>query len=158
MSASLMSKLFAFVGHWFFEKPSQKLDYDGHISALTSSGEQLVNVIRAARDDQHNRTLVRHIIGIENWSQVRLRELLGAAPFREEYDNYQPPAHHSLAELANLMAHTRQLTCVIVRDLQHAQISLSQQVQHNQFGAMSAGGWLVYMRSHGMIESKKLHK
>lgn len=158
MTTSLTQKLLAFAGYLFFERPGQKLDYDGHVAALHTSGNQLVTTIRGAQDDAHNRTIVRHIIGIEHWSQVRLRELLGAPPFREEYDKYKPPTHHTIAELADIMATTRQQTGEIARTLHHERIALTQTVVHNQFGAMSAAAWLTYMRSHAMIESKKLHK
>ena len=158
MATSLTQKLLAFAGYMFFERPGQKLDYDGHIAALDTSGNQLVATIRGAQDDEPNRTIVRHIIGIEHWSQVRLRELLGAPPFREEYDKYQPPPQHTIAELADIMATTRQQTCAIARTLHHEQIALTETVTHNQFGAMSAAAWLMYMRSHAMLESKKLHK
>jgi hypothetical protein len=84
--------------------------------------------------------------------------LLGATPFREEYDNYQPPAHHTVAELADIMQQTRAQSCAIVQQLADANIDLQQRVSHNQFGTLTASGWLVYIRSHATIESKKLHK
>jgi hypothetical protein len=158
MSSPLLDSVFAFAARLFFEKPGQKLNYDTHIAKLRESGDSLVAQFRTARDDQHNRALLRHIIGIEHWSQVRLREFLGAAPFREEYDKYQPSVQHTVSELAEIMHQTRQQSCTIVQQLADAGIDLQQHVTHNQFGPLSASGWLVYIRSHATIESKKLHK
>ncbi|MBM4413450.1 MAG: DinB family protein [Chloroflexi bacterium] len=158
MASSLLTRLFAVAGQFFFERPSKSLDYDAHMNALRDSGELLVAQMRNARDDQSNRAVIGHIIGIEHWAQARLRELLGAAPFREEYDAYKPPAHHTVSELAEIMMQTRQQTCAMVAHLATDRIALSQRVTHNQFGPLSAGGWLVYIRTHGILESKKLHK
>lgn len=155
---SFVGRVFTVAAQLFFEKPGRSIDHAAHITGLQTSGDALVTQFRHARDDQHNRTVMRHIIGIEHWSQARLRELLGAAPFREEYDNYQPPAHHTVAELADIMQQTRAQSCAIVQQLADANIDLQQRVSHNQFGTLTASGWLVYIRSHATIESKKLHK
>ena len=156
--ASFTDRLLGFAAQLFFERPGRTLDYTAHINGLRESGDALVTRFRTARDDQHNRTLLRHIIGIEHWAQARLRELLGAAPFREEYDKYQPSAQLTVSELAQVMQQTRQQSCAIAQQLADAQIDLQQRVTHNQFGPLSASGWLVYIRSHAAIESKKLHK
>lgn len=158
MSPSFVDRVFTFAAQLFFERPGRTLDYTSHINGLRESGDALVTQFRTARDDQHNRAVLRHIIGIEHWSQARLRELLGAAPFREEYDKYKPSAHHSVSELAEIMQQTRQQSCAVVQQLADANIDLQQRVVHNQFGPLSASGWLVYVRSHAVIESKKLRK
>jgi hypothetical protein len=158
MSSSFSQRVLAFAAYLFFEKPSQKLDHHGHDVALQQSGATLVAQMRTVRDDAHNRAVLRHVIGIEHWAQVRLRELLGAAPFREEYDKYKPPAHHTVAELADIMHHTRQQTCRIVYQLADEHITLDRRVAHNQFGPLSAGGWLAYIKLHAELECKKLHK
>lgn len=155
---SFTDRVLGFAAQLFFERPGRTLDYAAHINGLRESGDTLVTLFRTARDDQHNRTLLRHIIGIEHWAQARLRELLGAAPFREEYDKYQPSAQLTVSELAQVMHQTRQQSCAIAQQLADAQIDLQQRVTHNQFGPLSASGWLVYIRSHAVIESKKLHK
>lgn len=158
MASSFVDRIFGFAAHVFFERPGRTLDYTAHVNGLRTSGEMLVTQFRTARDNQHNRTLIRHIIGIEHWAQARLRELLGAAPFREEYDKYQPSAQLTVSELAHVMQQTRQQSCAIVQQLADAHIDLNQRITHNQFGPLSASGWLVYIRSHAVIESKKLHK
>jgi hypothetical protein len=158
MPSSFMDRLFGFAAHLLFERPGRTLDYAAHITDLRESGDTLVTRFRTARDDQHNRTLLRHIIGIEHWAQARLRELLGAAPFREEYDKYQPSAQLTVSELAQVLQQTRQQSCAITQQLADAHVDLQQRVTHNQFGPLSVSGWLVYIRSHGMLESKKLHK
>jgi hypothetical protein len=155
---SFVDRVFTFAAQLFFEKPGRTLDYTAHITGLRTSGDALVTQFRHARDDQHNRALIRHIVGIEHWSQARLRELLGAAPFREEYDKYQPSAQHTVSELADIMQQTRAQSCAIVQQLADANIDLQQRITHNQFGPLTASGWLVYIRSHATIESKKLHK
>jgi hypothetical protein len=156
--SSFLDNVFAFAAQLLFERPGRTLDYNAHITGLRESGDTLVALFRTARDDQHNRTLLRHIIGIEHWSQARLRELLGAAPFREEYDKYQPSAQLTVSELAQVMQQTRQQSCAIVQQLADAHVELHQCIVHNQFGPLSVSGWLVYIRSHATIESKKLHK
>lgn len=156
--SSFANRIFAVAAYFFFEKPGRALDYNSHLTGLRSSSETLVATCRNARDDQHNRALLRHIIGIEHWAQARLRELLGAPPFREEYDKYQPPAQHTVSELAEIFHQTRARSCAIVQQLADERVDLQQRVAHNQFGPLSASGWLVYIRSHATIESKKLYK
>ena len=156
--SSFTDRVLGFAAQLFFERPGRTLDYTAHINGLRESGDTLVALFRTARDDQHNRTLLRHIIGIEHWAQARLRELLGAAPFREEYDKYKPATQLTVSELVQIMHQTRQQSCAIAQQLADAHIDLNQRVTHNQFGPLSASGWLVYIRSHATIESKKLHK
>lgn len=158
MPSSFADRIFGVAAQLFFERPGRTIDYTAHITGLQESGDALVARFRTARDDQHNRTLLRHIIGIEHWAQARLRELLGAAPFREEYDKYQPSTQLTVSELAQVMQQTRQESCAIVQQLADAHVDLNQRIMHNQFGPLSASGWLVYIRSHATIESKKLHK
>lgn len=158
MPSSFTNRVLGFAAYLLFERPGRALDYAAHINGLRESGDTLVTLFQTARDDQHNRTLLRHIIGIEHWAQARLRELLGAAPFREEYDTYRPSAQLTVSELAQVMQQTRQQSCAIAQQLADADVDLQQRVTHNQFGPLSASGWLVYIRSHATLESKKLHK
>lgn len=158
MASSLFDSAFAFIGRSFFEISAKKHDYETHLTALRISGDTIVTQFRTARDNPHNRALLRHIIGIEQWAQVRLRELLGAAPFHEEYDKYQPNAHITVSELAEIMHQTRNQSCTLVQELADAHVDLHQRVTHNQLGLLSASGWLVYIRLHAAIESKKYQK
>jgi hypothetical protein len=99
---------------------------------------------------------VRHITGIERWSQNRLRCFLGTAYARDEYDSYQPGPALDLSGQIAAFQETRQETLALARQLQEAGVPDTATVAHNDFGPLTARGWLSYMTTHASRESTKI--
>ncbi len=123
---------------------------------LAASQQTMVDSIQAASDTEKNQSVVRHLIGIERWSQSRLRVFLGGELVMDEYDGYQPAADLDMAALADQFVETRQATVGLAQELSDAGITDDQTVPHNDMGDVSARTWLAYIRGHGQQEAKRL--
>jgi hypothetical protein len=100
--------------------------------------------------------VLRHLTGIERWGQRRLQILLGAAPIQDDYDGYQPNADLDLAGQLAAFAQTRAATLKLVDQLKEAGVSDTQKADHNDYGQLSARGWLRYLDLHASLESKQI--
>jgi hypothetical protein len=81
--------------------------------------------------------------------------LLGAPPIHDEYDDYQPSANLTLAEQREFFRQTRTDTLALVDQLQAAGVGDDATAPHNDYGALTARGWLRYLDIHANLESKK---
>ncbi len=100
--------------------------------------------------------MARHIIGIERWSQSRLRLFLGGELVMDEYDTYQPAADLDMAALTEQFVETRRVTVELAQKISDAGVTDDQTVLHNDMGDVSARTWLAYIRGHAQQESKRL--
>ncbi|MGL4650942.1 MAG: DinB family protein, partial [Caldilineaceae bacterium] len=98
----------------------------------------------------------RHVIGIERWAQSRLRVLLGEPLRQDECDGYMPEASLGVAQLREVMRSTRSETVALARSLAAADVSLEATVPHNDFGPLTARGWLAYVNDHGTREAMRI--
>ncbi len=105
-----------------------------------------------AGDSPTNRKQLRHIIGIERWAARRLSVALGQPAVSDEYDGYQPDAAASWADLQADFSATRAESVRLAEQLV-AQGRGGEKVRHNQFGPLSVGAWVYYMRTHAARES-----
>ncbi len=140
------------------ERPASRRTFDELSSQLESSKAKLNERLANVNDTSANRTLLRHIIGIERWGQRRLRVALGETPVLDEYDDYQPSADLSWADLRNALSTTRQETVTLARQLGASSVDSSLKVRHNDFGPLSLRGWLRYLNTHANIESQRFKK
>ena len=122
---------------------------------LAASQQTMVDSIQAASDTEKNQSVARHFIGIERWSQSRLRVFLGGELVMDEYDAYQPTADLDMAALADQFVETRQETVGLAQELCDAGITDDQTVPHNDMGDVSARTWLAYIRGHAQQEAKR---
>jgi hypothetical protein len=136
----------------FFERPAWRRGYAQMIARLEESGQKLSARAARASDSQLSRRQIRHIIGIERWGQRRLGTFLGEPPTLDEYDDYRPPAEQSWAEYQEALRQTRAETVALARQLQAAQVD-DLKVAHNDFGDLSALGWLQYLLGHADREA-----
>lgn len=137
------------------ERPAKNKTKDDLITSLTESAQTVSQRLQSAPQTDKNHALATHIIGIERWSQQRLGAALGQdCDPAEEYDKYRPAKDTSWDELASLFGETRQRTLELAQALQAAQ--LDNKVTHNDFGDVSARGWLHYMDVHAKLESKRM--
>lgn len=81
------------------ERPAQKLSIPELAAQLEQSGKQLSERLLACTDTLPNRRQLCHLIGIERWSQRRLRIALGEPFLTEEYDHYRPSTERPWDEL-----------------------------------------------------------
>lgn len=151
----IKESVFHNVAGLLIERPAAGKTYDELAAKLEQAGAELERKAAAAKNTAGAQATMRHITGIERWSQSRLRVLLGEPFVRDEYDGYQPGATLDLAGQIAAFQETRAETVEIARQLQAAKVEPSAKVEHNDFGPISARGWLSYITTHANIESKK---
>ena len=138
------------------EGPGKKKSYAQWSADLETSGQAIDQRAAGSKDPIAAQKLLRHISGIERWGQSRLSVLLGAPFVRDEYNGYQPEKTLSLDEQRTFFRTTRVDTVVLARALEAAKIPDSTTVVHNDFGPLTARGWLRYLEMHARLEMKKL--
>jgi hypothetical protein len=134
------------------ERPAAKRSYAQLAAALERSNAKLQRRLAAARETPRNRKQLRHMVGIERWGQRRLRTALGEPLLMDEMDGYMPPEQTPVPDLAAALAAARAETVVLARQLDARGIPLDATVPHNQFGPLTARGWLVYLNAHANRE------
>ncbi|HSN75881.1 MAG TPA: hypothetical protein VL334_12465 [Anaerolineae bacterium] len=139
----------------FLERPFRNLSAEQMAERLELDGRTLERTFAAAKDSDHNRTLLSHISGIESWGQSRLQVALGAPLLMDEYDGYRPAREASWIELEDAFRNTRQQTVALARQLGPA-VEAGVYVPHNQFGPLTVRSWLRYLDMHATLEAKKL--
>jgi hypothetical protein len=140
----------------FIRRSAAKHSLEEWQTQLAASGEAVFGRFQASSDGEKQQKFGRHIIGIERWSQSRLRVFLGEPFVAEEYDNYAPETGLTASALGQLFNETRQETIALAQKLQEAGITDAQTVPHNQIGELNARGWLAYISGHADRESRRL--
>jgi len=148
--------IFHGVAGLIIERPAQNKSIEQWCGALAESGAAIEQRAAAAKDPLKARDVMRHITGIERWSQGRLRAFLGASYVRDEYDGYQPGAELDLEGQIAAFHEARAETVELAQQLQAAGSALPPTVEHNDFGPLSARGWLAYMDSHANREITRI--
>jgi hypothetical protein len=148
--------IFHTVANLIIERPAKGKTIDQWIMALEESGRTIEQRAGAGKNAANAQAVMRHITGIERWSQNRLRALLGSTFVRDEYDDFQPGANLDTAGQIAAFQETRQETIELARRLQTAQVPETATVAHNDFGPLTARGWLAYIDSHASRESTKI--
>jgi hypothetical protein len=128
------------------------------IAGLERAGSSVTARMDAATDSSYRRRVVSHIIGIERWGQRRLRVFLGEAPLDDEYDGYRPAPDTDWASLKAQFAETRAETVRLAREIERANVPLTQAAAHNGYGMLTPRGWLTYLRIHADLESQRLRR
>jgi len=152
MKASIMQTVAAA----FLEGPGKARSFDTWVTELEKSGAAIDQRMAKTKNSEFAGALLRHITGIERWGQNRLRVFLGAPFVRDEYEGYRPGKELGLDGQRAALRETRGETIELVRQLQQANVPDSATVAHNDFGPLSARGWLRYLNAHATLESQKL--
>jgi hypothetical protein len=147
----IKESLFHFAGRQFFERPARKHSVVEHAARLAASGDEVRERLAGAAPTPPNVARLRHIIGIERWGQRRLRAFLGEPPTADEHHPYKPTTTEWSALLAEF-ASARADTVALAGQL--TTTDPARTVAHNQFGPLSARGWLRYIHGHARTESK----
>lgn len=139
----------------FLEWPSRRKTLAQMAHTLAQSGNALSQQFDKLRDQERNRRVLSHIIGIERWGQSRLRVALGEAFVRDEYNGYRPARETDWVTLKQQFGETRAITVSLAHDLAKAGVT-SRKVLHNLYGELTPRGWLRYLNIHANMESKKM--
>ena len=149
-------RVFKTVAEWVVERPGRSKSYDEWKQQLNVSGAAIEARAAQSNSPDRARSVLRHLTGIERWGQRRLQILLGAAPIQDNYDGYQPDADLDLAGQLAAFAQTRAATLKLVDQLKEVGVSDTLKADHNDYGQLSARGWLRYLDLHASLESKKI--
>jgi hypothetical protein len=139
----------------FLEWPSRRRTMAQMAQTLAHSGKALSQQFEKLSNNDRNRQVLNHIIGIERWGQSRLRVALGEALVRDEYNGYRPARETDWVTLKQQFTETRAATVALVHDLDKAGV-VSRKVWHNRYGEITVKGWLRYLNIHANMESKKM--
>lgn len=151
---SLKTRLVHALGRRMFERPAQRLALAEHAAALRDSGETTLRTLGAQRPTPRHLAKLRHVIGIERWGQRRLRVLLGEPFVAEGHRPYLPPEDRSWEALLEEFRETREETVRLADSLRDR--TSAGRVAHDQFGELSARGWLRYLKGHAEFETRRL--
>lgn len=147
------------IKHWagraFIERTAGKCSLSELAARLEESGRQIEQRFAAAGDTPASREKLHHTVGIERWGQSRLRVALGEELHLDEYDGYRPAPDQGWAELLALFQRTRQETVGLAHQLEQAGAERAL-VSHNDWGDLSARGWLFYLNLHADLETRTL--
>lgn len=138
------------------ERPAAGKSYGEWRATLEKSGRAIDDRAASAKDPVAAQHLLRHVAGIERWGQSRLRVFLGAPFVRDEYDAYRPGEELSRDEQRAVFRATRAETIDLARQIEQAGVPATATVEHNQFGPLSARGWLRYLEMHASLEARRL--
>ena len=141
-------------GKLYFDKPALKRTLAEHASALSSSGEELVARLSASSGGAPWTARLRHVIGIERWGQARLRVFLGEPFVAGGHRPYLPPEDSSWEQLVREFSALRAETVAVAERIAAAEPTRA--VNHNQFGELTAHGWMRYLDGHAARELRRL--
>jgi hypothetical protein len=143
------------IGQTVFERGAGKglADFPAR---LETGGTKILARVDDVDDSDFNRRVLNHIIGIERWGQRRLKVALGEPFLQDEYNGYRPARETSWEALKTQFAQTRAETVALARTLAAQPGAISTRIRHNDYGDLSVGGWLNYLRNHAELESHKL--
>lgn len=146
------------VTHFMLERPVRNKSYAELGYLLEESGQTVLSRISQAAETEKNHRILTHLIGIEKWSQQRLRVALGDDFIDEEYDNYRPSQDADWSDLHDIFANTRAVTVGLTNELIIQNAPTVMKIDHNDFGPVSPRGWLRYIDFHGRSESKRVKR
>ena len=151
---ALKKRLFELAGQLYFDRPAQKLPFRDHVAGLRSSGAAIEGRLRGLQPTERHREVLRHVIGIERWGQRRLRSFRGEPFVLDGHHPYRPAPDAGWEELLRDFSDTRAETVRLAEGL--TDCTSVGTVPHNDFGDLSARGWLRYLRGHAEAETRRL--
>lgn len=123
---------------------------------LGASFERLEPLYARALDTAGNREAFNHWLGIERWSQSRLRVARGAELRMDKYHGYRLPEGTSLSELIEAFRQTRQASIALARELAAEGVDPSLKIPSNDLGELSVAEWFEYIDDHSSRERIRL--
>ncbi len=153
---SISSFLLHNVASLMFEWPTRGITTAELVQRLEQSQVDFGQHLLRYTDTVKNRALLGHIIGVERWAQVRLRQSINGPTPPDESDAYVPAPDVSFVDLVIDAQHTRSDSVALFRELIDAGVPLTRTIVHNQFGALTVAAWFHYIAKHSMLEARKM--
>ena len=144
------------IGRFFFENPGRKRSFDELAQELERSGAQIGNRLAGFSPQPKDHERLRHIIGIERWGQRRLRVFLGEPFEMDGHHPYKPDETLDWPALLDAFRETCAQTLAMIDPLAQPDVADAAPVAHNEFGGLSARGWLKYLNGHAESEAKRI--
>ncbi len=123
---------------------------------LEKSRDDLKPRIMRASDTPGNREALNHWIGIERWSQNRLRVAQGAPFVEDRYRGYRMAEGSSLQDLQAQFFAVREDSIAKAHELARTGVDPSLTIKHNDLGELTVVEWLTYMEDHPRREIIRL--
>ncbi len=123
---------------------------------LEAGRDKLMPRIMRAADTPGNHEALNHWIGIERWSQSRLRVAQGAPFVADRYSGYRMPEGSTLAELQAGFAAARVESIHMVREFARLAVDPATLVRHNDLGDLTVSEWFAYIEDHPRREIFRL--
>ncbi|MBL8156604.1 MAG: hypothetical protein JNM70_20670 [Anaerolineae bacterium] len=140
----------------FIEWPTLGRSMGRMADQLENGLQPILDRFQRGGDSERSRRVLSHIIGIERWGQNRLKVFEGNPLAMDEYNDYRPSRETSGQELVTMMRETRAETVRLARRIAGETPTSVKRVPHNQFGPLTARGWLFYLYVHARAESRKM--
>ena len=86
-----MSVIYDAVKWWMLERPMRGKTGEQIAEILDKSGRKIWEQMQSVPESETNHRIITHVIGIERWSQRRIRVAEGEPFNDEEYTTYRPP-------------------------------------------------------------------
>jgi len=131
-------------------------NFDELAQRLGASRDELLPRIMAAKDTPGNREALNHFVGIERWSQSRLRVAQGEPFELDSYRGYRLPDDAALVELQEAFAATREATIALARDFAATGVDPQTKIKHNDLGDLSVLEWFAYVDDHHLRERLRI--
>lgn len=126
------------------------------VARLEESRDMLSPRIERANDSAGNRETLNHWLGIERWSQSRIKVAQGAPFELDSYRGYRLPDHSSLAELQQGFQAARNATLELAADLERSGFDPDLTIRHNDLGDLTVIEWFAYIDDHSRREVIRL--
>jgi hypothetical protein len=152
----LRATFFHNVAQLIVERPGRKRSLAEWAARLEETLGPILAKAEGAGNPAAAGAALRHIIGIERWGQSRLAVFLGESLKQDEYDSYAPSASLDVAALRDELRSCRADTIDLARRIDTAGVSLEATVPHNDFGPLTARGWLAYLNDHASREAMRI--
>lgn len=123
---------------------------------LGASFERLEPLYARALDTAGNREAFNHWLGIERWSQSRLRVARGAALTMDKYHGYRLPDGATLDELRDAFREARAATIALAEELAEEGVDPALKIPSNDLGELSVAEWFEYIDDHSSRERIRL--
>ena len=164
MKKMLTNLIAPIAAKFFFERPANKRSVAELREKLEGSAKEIKTRIDAfdATGESSEKAMkkLRHIIAIERWGQERMLLF-----FADSYDEsavtdenyaYEPAKDLSWEGLVEGFGEARAKTIEIARVLETGTGIKQDKIPQNDFGPLSAKGWLQYLNIHASFEAKAI--
>ena len=150
-----MSALFRLGAYFLLRRPTKHIPFAELIETCQQKGIELEQAYVDKLDNEKNKRIMSHIIGIEKWGQRRLQVALGEPLLANEYLDYRPARAVPFPELCEQFPAVRAATITLANQIAQTD-AVHHKVPHNQFGDLDGKAWLHYLTIHADRESQAL--